>query len=630
MTFKPPYEFGPFRLDPAKRLLLRDGVPVPLTPKALDALLLLVESSGQLVPKDELMNALWADSHVDEANLTQTVFMLRKALGETASDQQHVLTVPGRGYRFAGDVKQVSSNGTSPANSSAIIPEAASVVPGKKPVFRRWPLAVAVAVSLTLALIAAVGWYRSRAQPVSGGRTMLAVLPFENLTGDVRQDYLSDGLTEEMIVQLERLDPGHLGVIASTSAMRYRDLHGLPQQVGERLGVQYLLQGSIRRDGDDIRVSAKLVQAQQQTYLWARQYDRKLTNLLALQSEIAHDIADEIRLTVGGGRRQTLPVPVPSATNFGAYDLYLKGRYFWNKRTPQALLQAIEYFEKATQSDTRYAPAYAGLADSYSLYSGYTLTPATESMPKARAAAVRAMELDPNLAEAHTSLAVIAQDYDWDWKTAEKEYRRAIQLDPNYATAHQWYAEYLGLQGRFTEAFSEMDRARRLDPLSLIIAADNAAILYYSRQYDQAIAQFRSVLEMQPNFPRARMLIYPYAEKGMFADALSDAEKWHGPDDSLGRWSDLAYLYGRSGQLGRARGALKSLEELYAHRQLDPAPILVAYIGTGDKDRAFSCLEQAYSQHSSNLTNLKVSPLYDPLRSDARFQALLRRIGLAP
>src|SRR5260370_9030518 len=334
---------------------------------------------------------------------------------------------------------------------------------------------------------------------------MMAVLPFENLTGDVGQDYFSDGLTEEMIAQLGRLDPQRLGVIARTSVMHFKHSQEQLDQIGRELGVQYVLEGSVRRDADKVRISAQLIQVKDQTHLWAEQYDRGLTSLLALQGEIAQEIADEIHLTLGGDHKRIAadPKPAASPSSYEAYDLYLKGRYFWNKRTVQGFQQAIEYFQQAITKDPNYARAFAGFADSYALVSSYRFPPQQQLMPSARTAALRALQIDDSLAEAHTSLALITENYDWDWQTAEKEYRRAIQLDPNYATAHHWYAEYLSFQGRFDESFRESEPARQLGPLSLIIAADNGAILYFYRQYDRAIEQFRAVLEMEPNFPRS-------------------------------------------------------------------------------------------------------------------------------
>jgi tetratricopeptide (TPR) repeat protein len=261
--------------------------------------------------------------------------------------------------------------------------------------------------------------------------------------------------------------------------------------------------------------------------------------------------------------------------------------------------------------------------------SSYSLAPQNEFMPKARAAAQRAVELDDGLAEAHTSLALVTENYDWDWQTAEKEFRRAIQLDPNYVTAHHWYAEYLAYQGRFDEAFAESERARQLDPLSLIIATDHGAILYFSRQYDRAIEQFRAVLDMEPNFPRAHLLVFAYVQKGLFADAVADTAKWHRIDDGPGSWAIEAYVYGRSGQRVEARRALEKLQLLNRHRQMDPAAIVLAYVGMDNKEEAFAWLQKAYSEHSNALTTLKVDPIYDPLRSDPRFQDLVRRVGLA-
>ena len=308
---------------------------------------------------------------------------------------------------------------------------------------------------------------------------MLAVLPFENMTGDTTQDYLSDGLTEEMIAQLGRLDPAEFGVIARTSVMHYKHASAKMDQIGRELGVGYVLEGSVRRDSGKVRINAELIDTGTQSQLWSKEYDRELTNLLSVQGEIAHEISDEIQLTLG---KRTLSKPAPVALltprTYQAYDLYLRGLYFWNKRTIQGFEQAILYFQQAIDQDENYAPAYAGLADSYTLLTSYSLTPTSKYMPKARAAALRAVALDDNLPEAHVALALIVENYDWDWDTSEREYRRAISLNPNYATAHHWYAEQLTWMGRFEEAMRESEEARRLDPFSLIIATDHAAIFY--------------------------------------------------------------------------------------------------------------------------------------------------------
>lgn len=322
--------------------------------------------------------------------------------------------------------------------------------------------------------------------------------------------------------------------------------------------------------------------------------------------------------------------PAPSPKLAEAQALYNKGLYFWNKRTVPGFQQAIEYFQQATALDGNYAAAYAGLADSYSLLSAYTSSSATLYMPRAREAALRALQLDNGLAEAHTALALIVQNQDWDWQTSEREYRRAIELNPNYATAHQWYAEHLMWLGHFDEALEESDRAGQLDPLSLIIAADRGAILYYSRQYDRAIKQFQLVLQKDPNFGRAIVLNFAYVEKKRFAEALAKTElvrRLYG--EGPWYWSHRAYIYGRAGQLEKARRELEKLEKLNQHDPVDPATLVWAHLGVGDKEEALADLEKAYSQHFAILTTLKVDPGLDPLRSDPRFQGLLRRVGLA-
>jgi TolB-like protein/DNA-binding winged helix-turn-helix (wHTH) protein len=617
------YAFGDYRLDAQNRVLRLGEEPIALTPKAFEVLLLLIQHSGQVVTKDELMRTIWPDSFVEESNLTQTIFMLRKALGET-SEQRYILTIQGRGYRFAADVKEVSRDGHVGADPLARPPRTRASGPtqadrhwGKK----FWLVLGAVFLVLVPALTVYLRWSGSRTQQQkAGGRLMLAVLPFQNLTGDPTQEYFSDGLTEEMISQLGGVDPKRLGVIARTSVMRYKNNQEQLGQIGRELGVQYVLEGSVRRDAGKVRVSAQLIQMSDQTHLWTRQYDRELSGLLGLQDEITHEIADEIQLTLGEHQRILATSQPRIPKSYETYDLYLKGRYFWNKRTPEGFKQAITYFQQAIAKDPNYARAYAGLADCYLLLPGYSNTPQTEFLPKARMAALKALQLDEGLAEAHTSLALITENYDWDWQTAEKEYRRAIELNPNYATAHHWYAEYLTWLGRFDEALRESERARQLDPLSLIIASDNGVIFYFSRQYDRAEEKLNAVLEMEPSFGRAHMVRYVYVEKGEFAKALADIKKYS-PHSG---W-ELAYVLGRSGHPAEGQ---RALEEFNQRNPVDPAAFAWAYIGMGNKDQALAWLEKAYAQHSNIMVDLKVEPGWDPLRSDPRFQYLVRRVGL--
>ena len=630
------YEFGPYKVDQQKLQLWRHGSPVPLPPKAAEILLVLLARSGETVSKEELMLAVWPDSYVEESNLTQNIFLLRKALGETAQDNGTIITIPGKGYRLVAEVRQVSDGEAAPGAMAAdelpANPEQLAAAPAGRPAAGRlrwlWLLAPGLVL---IALIAALVWHRQQqARPQAPPeRVMLAVLPFENLTGDPSQEYFSDGMTEEMIAQLGNLDPQHLGVIARTSVMHYKNGKTPLDQIGRELGVQYVLEGSVRRDADKVRITAQLIQMKDQSHLWSRRYDRELKSTLALQSEIAQQIAGEIQLALG---RDTFALvaepPRQSFTSYEAYDLYLRGRYFWNKRTAAGFQQAIDYFQQAIAKDPGYARAYAGLADCYVLLAAFSGVPPAEPVQKARAAATKALQLDEGLAEAHTSLALITENYDWDWPAAGKEYRRAIELNPNYATAYQWYAEYLTWLGRFDEASRASERARELDPLSLIIAADDGMIFYYSRQYGRAETKLNAVLEMDPTFNRAHQVREVYVEEGRFAEALGDIEKCRTLFGMSVYWSSLAYTLGRSGHAAEAKHALDELERSNRQQPVNPAAMAWAYAGMGDKEQTLQWLNKAYAQRSNTMTALKVEPAYDFLRSDPRFQDLIHRFWL--
>ena len=487
----------------------------------------------------------------------------------------------------------------------------------------------AVVVLLVGAGLFIVG-QRWRSQPrAPADRLMLAVLPFQNLTGDPAQDYLSDGMTEEIIAQLGRVDPQRLGLIARTSVMTYKSTRKRLDEIGRELSVQLVLEGTVRQDADRLRVSAQLIQVKDQTHLWARQYDRAPGTILVVQSEIAQEVVDEIRVTLGERRSKPSSPPASSPSNDAAYDLYLRAQYFWNKRTMEGLKQAIEYCEQSIQADSTYALAYAGLANSYVLLGGYSGQSQVEFMAKARAAALHALELEPQLPEAHAALALIVQNYDWDWETAESEFRRALDLNPNYATAHHWYAEHLAYRGRFDEARAEAERARRLDPLSLAIAVDTALIEYYSRRYDRAAAKLEAVLAMDPSFRRAHLVRNVYVQMGRFDDALSDIVTDRAGADNLWNTAGLAHVYGRAGRPAEARAELVRLLKRHRPGETDPGIIFWAYAGMGDRDEALSWLERAYAEHSNILGTLKVDPAYDSLRAEPRFQYVLRRVGLA-
>jgi TolB-like protein/DNA-binding winged helix-turn-helix (wHTH) protein/Tfp pilus assembly protein PilF len=661
-----------YELDLAAYELRREGRALRLPRIPMEVLKLLLERRGNLVTRDEIIERIWGrEVFVDTDNsINAAIRKIRQVLKDDADEPRFIQTVPAKGYRFVAAVTEV---GLAPGNASGggktaaavrmpestgleetrpdqinpdqispeqISPEQArlagvseSRAKIKVVGWRKWAMGSAVTLLLATAVGIYSGWFRRPASVAPPTRVLLAVLPFENLTGDPGQEYFSDGLTEEMITELGRLDPEHLGVIGRTSVMLYKQNPKPLDQIGRDLGVQYVLEGSVRRDSGNVRITAQLIQVKDQTHLWARQYDRELKNLLAVQSEIAQEVTDEITLTLGDRREATAlkhSVVSHAPSSYEAYDLYLEGRYFWNERTEAGFKRAAEYFQQAIAKDPNYAQAYAGLADTFGLMSTWYMASQGEFMPKARAAALKALALDETLAEAHTSLALIAENYDYDWRTAEKEFRRAIQLNPDYPTAHQWYAECLAWQGRFDEAFAEIERARRLDPMSLIIASDYSKILYYSRQYERAITQGRAVDAMSGSAIGNGMDWSSHIQQGKFAEALTEIP---GPEDEPRVWARRAYLYGRWHQEKQLQHALAKFEELAP--KLGPARTsvsLMAYAGSSEekcKDRVLALLREGYTQHSPALTEIKVDPQYDLVRSDDRFQKLLLDVGLA-
>lgn len=632
------YEFGVFTVDLLGGELRKHGLRLKLQERPFQLLVCLLERPGEIVSRDELRQRLWPDgTFVDfDHNISSAINKLRTVLNDSAGNPRFIETVGSRGYRFLADVKRIPSDSAFPSQLPKQETPAAPVIAAKKSSPRQglWKVVAGVALLVSLLVAGYFQWAHRASKSIAPvTRVMVAVLPFQNLTGDPAQDYFSDGLTEEMITALTRLNEGRLGVIARTSVMVYKQSPKPLDQIGRELGVQYVMEGSVRRDSSRIRINAQLIQIKDQTHLWAREYNRELNNSLALQTEIAQEIGDEIQASLGADnvvKAVNRVAPTHSTASYEAYDLYLKGRYFWNKRTSAGFWQAASYFQQATAKDPGYASAYAGLADTYGLMSTWYAEPQQEYMPKAKAAALQALALDDSLAEAHASLALVAENYDYDWQTAEKEFRRAIQLNPDYATAHQWYAEYLAWQGRFDEALAESELARRLDPMSLIIATDRGAILFYARQYDRAIEQFRAVLDMDPGFANARSFVAAsYVQQGKFVEALKENELVGTGENSPWYWAFKAYIYNHSGNVAQAQHALAKFEALSSKLRSDAILArLIAYNGSTQHEKVMSLLEQAYKEHSAAVTNIKVDPRYDNLRKDQRFQALLARMNL--
>ncbi|MCI0721642.1 MAG: tetratricopeptide repeat protein [Acidobacteria bacterium] len=608
------YQFGPYRLDPVERRLLRDGRPVPLTPKAFEILLILVENSGHLEEKNALMRKLWPDSFVEEANLAQHIFSLRKALGDGEEGARYIETVPKHGYRFIAPVTGVaeSSAQTAEMNASGILPVARTF-------HRPWPIAAVVFASAVL-LTSLWGWQRFvHTVRTPDGKIKLAVLPFLNLSDDPRQEYFSDGLTEEMISQLGRLDPERFGVIAPTSAMKYKGTRKGADEIGRELRVNYILEGSVRREGSRVRINAHLTVVSDQTQIWTQEYEQDVREILPLQREIAVDILRAVHLTLTPEARSRQLVF--RSTQPEAYEAYLKGRHFWNKRTKEGREGAVKLFREAILLAPDFAPAHAGLAETFA-WSGWR-----ERQSEGQAAADRALELDSTSSEAHVAAGALAW-LRFDWAAAERLFRRAVELDPSSPDAHLFLGSYLKSGGRFEDALAEVLEASELDPLSALARNEMGAIYYYARQYDRAIEELQKALELDPGHTWSRIRVaQSYAFKGMHAEAAAqfNVARLTSPGAADHR---QAHAFALAGNRAEARKLLRRV--LNSHAERNAVDVAAAYIALGQKELAYKWLETAIQSFENDVKFLKVDPRFDPLRSDRHFHELLRRIGLLP
>ena len=653
------YDFGDFRIDTGERVLLRDGKAVPLTPKVFDTLLVLVEQQGQVVSKDELMQRVWPASYVEEGNLTQNISTLRKLLGESPDEPHFIETVPRRGYRFVARVSVVcdeeaglgagegpplhtsaeKENGANGPTVSA--PGAETVGPqtflANRTVRPRLKLRrnlLIAAVILGLSLIFFYLWRGRQAQSPSADFTVrtLAVLPFKPLVAGNRDEYLELGLADALITKFSNLKD--ITVRPTAAVLKYHDPQQDPVAAGREQRVEAVVEGRFQKVGDRIRLTVQLVRVSDGRPLWAEAFDEAFTNIFSIQDSISARVAEALTLKLSGDERKLLAKRYTN--NPEAYQLYVKGRFFWNKRTEEGVKTAIEYFNQAVEKDPSYALAYGGLADSYStlgipeaLLGGM---PPREVFPKAKAAAIKALEIDEALAEAHAALGHIHLTYDWDWQAAEKDFNRAIALNPNYATARFWHAISLSIMGRGEESPSEMKRAQELDPLSLIIGTNVGRSLYYRRQYDRAIEQCRKTLDMDPNFAPARYLLALILnQEGRYEEAIAELERV----DALSRGhplvlAALGQVYATSGRRAEARRALDQLQEMARQRFVSPYHVAHVYAGLGEKEEAFIWLEKAFAARAIAPSSLKSDPAFDRLRSDSRFMDLLGRMNLAP
>jgi TolB-like protein/DNA-binding winged helix-turn-helix (wHTH) protein/Flp pilus assembly protein TadD len=650
-------EFGRFRLLPHRRELHADGAVIQLGGRAFDVLMLLIDARGALVTKDEIMARVWPDTVVEENNLVVQISALRKALGE---DRELIRTVSGRGYRFIAEIRssaadpggeaglepavaQDASTSISSSNLATPVPsllgrqiepeketETGTVVLAEartRPKRLLWPLGWRLfAFGLMLVLATSLSWVLYFRNQASAKIRSVAVLPLESLSGDASQDYFADGMTDELITDLGQISA--LRVISRTSVMTYKHVHKLLPEIARELDVDAVVEGTVLRSGERVRITAQLIRVPVERQIWAQSFEGDLPDALVLQKSIARSIAEQIQATLN--QHEQAALAHSKVVNAEAYEAYLKGRYFWNKRTGEGLTKAIEYFNYAIEKNSRYAEAYTGLGDAYALSGDweYGILSPQDAFPKAKAAVTKALALDDNLAEAHTSLAFILDLYDWDWESAEREYKRAIALNPGYATAHHWYAWHLIVMGRNDEGIAELRKAESLDPLSLIISADLADALCIAHRYDESVRQSRKTLEMDPNFAVAHYeLGQAFEQKRMLSEASEEfkrAIELSGGDDTFG--ANLAYAYATSGRKEEAIKIVKDLEDRQTQHSSTDASIALAYLGLGDKNQAMTWLNKAYQARFN--PSILARPAFDSLRSDTRFQDLLRRIGL--
>ncbi len=646
------YEFGEFRLVPTRMLLLRrDGEVVPLPPKAFDLLQKLIESGGRVLTKEELLNEVWRGSFVEEGNLTQNISILRKALGENRGENRYIATVPGRGYRFVAAIKEVgrapsaaeSQPGAQteashePGSSSAVsaLGQLQEVRPGRAAESRPAKRPLNSVVLVALLLLAGLGifatyslWTKRPQPPVSVGEVKsIAVLPFKQLSVDGSDEYLGLGMADTLITKLSHV---RQIIVRPTGAVRkYMAPDQDPLAAGREQRVDAVLDGGIQKSGDKVRVTVRLLRVADGATLWASQFDQKLTDIFAVQEAISERVAGTLALELTSEERKLLTKR--HTENTEAYQLYLKGRYFLNKRTREDIHKAREYFEQAVELDPNNALAYLGLGDCYHQSVYFTSTPPRELIPKAKAMAKKALEIDPSLGEAHALLSILT-DAEWDWNEALKEGQLAINLSPGSPRGHHLFAYIVGKRGRFDEALAAIRKAGEIDPTNLVISADTAAILCYAGRYDEAIEQCHKTLELDQNFSMAHAhLGIAYWGKGMYNEALGPLRKAVEIEgEESVRMMQLAMGYGFAGQKYKAQEFLTKLKKRAKVEYVDPTWIAGLYASIGDKDRALDWIEKAYDERSPTATALLVDTRFNTLRSDPRYQAILSRMGLAP
>jgi TolB-like protein/DNA-binding winged helix-turn-helix (wHTH) protein/Tfp pilus assembly protein PilF len=630
--------FGTYEVSFQSGEVRKAGLRIRIQQQPMKLLQILLERPGEVVPREELRSRIWTDESFGDFDqaLNIAIGKLRSAFGDSAEHPRFIETLPKRGYRFIAEVSEVGADaaikkpGSAPGKLPATDPgdriQAAKlpVSPQLRRRSMRWNM---VSLATVLSLIILSAWlFHSRGGLASTGIRSLAVLPLDNLSGDAAQSYFADGMTDELITDLAQISA--LRVISRTSVMVYKGAHKPLPQIARELNVDAVVEGTVLRSGDQVRITAQLIEASTDKHLWSQSYDGELRDTLALQSRVARTIADQIRINLTPQEQAALTNA--KVVNPGAYEAYLKGRYFWNKRTADGLRVALAYFNQAIEEDPKYARAYSGLADTYALLGDwqYAVMPPKEAFPKAKAAALKALELDNTLGEAHNSLAFVLDSFDWDFDSAGKEFQRAIELSPGYATAPHWYAWHLSLLGRYEEAIGEMRKAENLDPLSLIINADLAELFVLAHAYDESVGQSRKTIDMDPNFALAHnQLAQAYLQEHKYAEAVAELQKAvllsGGSPTCI---ANLARAYEASGKRSEAVKLLSDLKKRANPGYSNASEIAMIYACLGETDQAMSWLEKGYDERFNPSVLLR--PGFDTLRSDLRFQRLVQRIGL--
>jgi TolB-like protein/DNA-binding winged helix-turn-helix (wHTH) protein/Flp pilus assembly protein TadD len=638
----PVTRFGDYELDHRAGELRKGGIRIRLQEQPLLVLQSLLENPGEVVTSEELQKRIWpADTFVDfDHGLHAAVNRLRAALNDSAEKPRYVETVGRRGYRFIAAVDGARTTPQPAVPGEKAAPERAGD-PGwlsfrGKALWNSWTgliLGFALAVLVVGGLIAFN--FRELRSPIFGSASRhpfhsLAVLPLDNVNADPKQEYFADGMTEELITQLSKL--GAVRVISHTSVMQYRGTQKSLRQIATELRVDAVVEGAVQLDGNRVRITAQLIDGATDEHIWAENYDRELGDVLLLQSDVATAIAKQIDLRLTPQQQQKLQAGA-HPVNPDAYQSYLLGRYYWNQRTANGLAKSGQYFQDAIKKDPNFALAYSGLSDYYAfltLIGGPEILPPRQAMLQSKNAAIKALQLDDSSAEAHTSMAHVLHNYDWDFTKAEAEFQRAIELNPNYSTAHHLYAHLLMQMGRPDESLREAKRALELDPLSPFINNGLARQYYLSRQYDKAIAQCQRATEIDPAYLPSRILLgLIYDQTGKMAEAISELKQARDMAPALPMaHALLAYGYARAGNKAEAQKELDELTQMSHTRYVPTSYFALVAIASGDKDKAFALLQQSFQERSEQILYLRVEPLVDPIRGDPRLSALIRSVGL--